>query len=83
MFIFAQIEDMANQQPGSRGSSKMKMWFKRVGIGGLIFFTLKGIVWLFVFYFGACFRNALRSRIHTEIIYSKTFSNALRAEPRK
>ena len=53
MFIFAQIEDMENQQPGSRGSSKMKMWFKWVGIGGLIFFTLKGIVWLFVFYFGA------------------------------
>ncbi|WP_332020967.1 hypothetical protein [Kaistella sp.] len=44
---------MENRQPGSNGSSKFKLWFKRVGIGGLIFFTLKGIVWLFVFYFGA------------------------------
>lgn len=32
---------------------KLKKWFKRVGIGGLIFFTVKGIAWLFVFYFGA------------------------------
>ncbi|WP_332029142.1 hypothetical protein [Kaistella sp.] len=44
---------MENRQPGNNGSSKFKLWFKRVGIGGLIFFTLKGIVWLFVFYFGA------------------------------
>jgi len=53
MFIFAQIVNMENRQPGNNGSSKFKLWFKRVGIGGLIFFTLKGIVWLFVFYFGA------------------------------
>ena len=53
MFIFTETEDMENQQPQNQGNSKMKMWFKRVGIGGLIFFTLKGIVWLFVFYFGA------------------------------
>ena len=44
---------MENQQPGGSGNSKMKLWFKRVGIGGLIFFTLKGIAWLFIFYFGA------------------------------
>ncbi|MGZ5188181.1 MAG: hypothetical protein ACXWVZ_01740 [Kaistella sp.] len=44
---------MENQQPDNSGNSKMKLWFKRVGIGGLIFFTLKGIAWLFVFYFGA------------------------------
>ena len=43
---------MENQQPENK-NSKMKTWFKRVGIGGLIFFTLKGIGWLFVFYFGA------------------------------
>ena len=53
MFIVAQIVNMENRQPGNNGSSKFKLWFKRVGIGGLIFFTLKGIVWLFVFYFGA------------------------------
>ena len=44
---------MENKQPETDKNSKMKMWFKRVGIGGLIFFTFKGIAWLFVFYFGA------------------------------
>lgn len=53
MIIFAENENMENQEPNNNGSSKMKLWFKRVGIGGLIFFTLKGIVWLFLFYFGA------------------------------
>lgn len=53
MIIFAENENMKNQQPDHNENSKMKLWFKRVGIGGLIFFTLKGIVWLFVFYFGA------------------------------
>ncbi|HIC8925237.1 hypothetical protein [Elizabethkingia ursingii] len=33
--------------------SKLKKWFKRVGWAGLIFFTVKGLVWLVVFYFGA------------------------------
>lgn len=33
--------------------SKFNKWFKRVGIGGLIFFTAKGLVWLAIFYFGA------------------------------
>ena len=44
---------MENLQPENNQDSKWKKWFKRVGIGGLIFFTLKGIAWLFVFYFGA------------------------------
>lgn len=44
---------MENQIPENKNNSKMKAWFKRVGIAGLIFFTLKGITWLFVFYFGA------------------------------
>lgn len=34
-------------------NSKLKLWFKRVGVGGLIFFTVKGLVWLAVFYYGA------------------------------
>lgn len=34
-------------------NSKLKLWFKRVAIGGLIFFTAKGLVWLAVFYYGA------------------------------
>lgn len=44
---------MKNKQPETYKNSKIKIWFKRVGIGGLIFFILKGIAWLFVFYFGA------------------------------
>lgn len=43
---------MENQNTDQTQNSKFKKWFKRVGIGGLIFFTLKGIAWLFVFYFG-------------------------------
>lgn len=46
---------MENQQQNGDTNSKMKMWLKRVGIGGLIFFTLKGIAWLFIFYYGAEF----------------------------
>ena len=44
---------MQNIQPENGKNSKFKKWFKRVGIGGLIFFTVKGIAWLFVFYYGA------------------------------
>lgn len=47
------VLEMENLQPENNQDSKWKKWFKRVGIGGLIFFTLKGIAWLFVFYFGA------------------------------
>ena len=39
---------MENLQPEDQ-NSKFKKWFKR----GLIFFTVKGIAWLFVFYYGA------------------------------
>ncbi len=34
-------------------NSKLKKWFKRVGWAGLAFFTIKGLVWLVIFYFGA------------------------------
>ncbi len=43
---------MEKQNAENTNNSKFKKWFKRVGVGGLIFFTLKGIAWLFVFYFG-------------------------------
>ena len=29
----------------------MKEYFKKLGVIGIIFFTLKGLVWLAVFYF--------------------------------
>lgn len=44
---------MKNQPEQSRNESKFKLWLKRVGVGGLIFFTVKGLVWLAIFYFGA------------------------------
>lgn len=44
---------MENQQPESSGNSKFKKWFKRVGWAGFAFFTIKGLVWLVIFYFGA------------------------------
>ncbi|MBS1571950.1 MAG: hypothetical protein JST62_06095 [Bacteroidetes bacterium] len=34
-------------------SSKLKKWLQRVGWIGVAFFTLKGLVWLVVFYYGA------------------------------
>ncbi len=40
---------MENQQQNGDTNSKMKIWLKRVGIVGLLFFTLKGIAWLFIF----------------------------------
>jgi len=46
---------MENQQQNGDTNSKMKIWLKRVGIVGLLFFTLKGIAWLFIFYYGAEF----------------------------
>ncbi len=41
---------MEQQQPEKTGNKKT--WLKRIGIAGFLFFLLKGIAWLFVFYFG-------------------------------
>lgn len=32
--------------------SKWKLWLKRLGVAGFLFFLLKGLAWLAVFYFG-------------------------------
>jgi hypothetical protein len=53
ILILRKSISMENIQPENGKNSKFKKWFKRVGIGGLIFFTVKGIAWLFVFYYGA------------------------------
>ncbi|QOR74910.1 hypothetical protein [Cruoricaptor ignavus] len=37
----------------TKNNDKGKTWLKRVGIGGLVFFTVKGLAWLAVFYLGA------------------------------
>lgn len=33
------------------GQNKIVFWFKRLGFAGFMFFLIKGIVWLFIFYF--------------------------------
>lgn len=33
-------------------NNKLKQWLKRVGWIGVLFFTVKGIIWLIIFYFG-------------------------------
>lgn len=39
-------------QQAQKPNKPYKKWLKRFGVGGLIFFTLKGIAWLVVLYFG-------------------------------
>lgn len=34
----------------SKKDNKIKKWLKRMGLAGFLFFLIKGIVWLFVFY---------------------------------
>ncbi len=45
------------ESPKNNRNEKLKSWFKKVGILGVIFFTLKGLLWLVVIYFGADFLN--------------------------
>ncbi len=33
--------------------SKFKVWMKRIGIVGFLFFLLKGLIWIAIFIFGA------------------------------
>ncbi|MDO5616787.1 MAG: hypothetical protein Q4G16_11390 [Cruoricaptor ignavus] len=44
---------MENNTTPQPEQSKFMKWFKRVGWAGLAFFTIKGLVWLVIFYFGA------------------------------
>lgn len=30
----------------------IKKWIKRVGVAGFLFFFIKGLIWLVIFYFG-------------------------------
>jgi len=47
-------KDVMNETPETPQDKKgrLRKWFKRVGIVGFLFFLLKGIAWLFVFYGG-------------------------------
>ena len=31
--------------------SKWKSWLKKIGIAGFLFFLIKGLIWLAIFYF--------------------------------
>jgi len=43
-----QEEKKNNTKP----SKLKKNWLKRIGVLGFLFFLIKGIVWLVIFYFG-------------------------------
>ncbi len=45
------------ENPKKSKNEILKSWFKKVGIAGVIFFTVKGLVWLAIIYFGADFIN--------------------------
>jgi len=52
MVIFVRVKKLKMENSQEK-ESKFKKWFKRVGWAGLAFFTIKGLVWLVIFYFGA------------------------------
>lgn len=45
--------ELQEEQPKKRGG--FHTWLKRIGVLGFIFFLLKGIAWLFVFWGGVRF----------------------------
>lgn len=40
---------MSDENPDKSGSSKVK-WLKRMGIGAFLFFLIKGLIWLAIFF---------------------------------
>ncbi len=42
----------AEPEVAQSGKNRMVRWLKRIGVGGFIFFTVKGLIWLAVFYGG-------------------------------
>lgn len=40
---------MNQQQSPDMDDSKLKLWLKRVGVAGFLFFLLKGLAWIGVF----------------------------------
>ncbi len=46
------IQDKPLECPVSvKGRSKFKMWMKRIGVAGFLFFLIKGLVWIAIFLF--------------------------------
>lgn len=49
-------EKLSIEETLEKDQSKVKLWLKRMGFAGFMFFFLKGLVWLAVFFglFKAC-----------------------------
>lgn len=43
---------MNEQQNIPDKNTKFKKWIKKIGWGGIAFFTIKGFAWLIAFYYG-------------------------------
>jgi hypothetical protein len=48
-------EAMENKPPLQKEESKKGLvkWLKRLGVAGFLFFLVKGLVWIAIFYWGA------------------------------
>jgi hypothetical protein len=54
MNTIEQEKDKTLECPVShKGRSRFKLWMKRVGVAGFVFFLVKGLVWIAIFFFGA------------------------------
>ncbi|UKN01599.1 hypothetical protein K6119_17900 [Paracrocinitomix mangrovi] len=43
------METQVKQSTDIKSLSKLKVWIKRIGVVGFIFFLVKGLVWLAIF----------------------------------
>ena len=43
-----ELENNNSKVPAT--NNKFKFWLKRIGVAGFLFFLLKGLVWIAVFY---------------------------------
>ncbi len=41
-----------NNEPDNGLAGRMKSWLKRIGVLGFLFFLIKGLVWLALFWMG-------------------------------
>jgi len=58
-------------------NTKFKDWIKKIGIAGFLFFLVKGLVWLFIFYglgtgIKGCGESPEEVKSHTEVIKPAT-----------
>ncbi len=56
--------------------NKFKNWIKKIGIAGFLFFLVKGLVWLFIFYglgtgIKGCGESEVEVEKQTEVILKR------------